>query len=326
LFRRNEQHLQILQETFASVLTDPYFSVATKEAQICLEEAKMMVQCFGQTEDVKLRAQQSFADWLYESLAAVVSYAQGSAQKFNKEKMWIKFHELTSSLEFSEKWELFVSELGIGTLSPLLYQHITDVIFESIIEKKFTPASENSDSVIEDVSLTYEEENAIQYVAGYVIRQLRCDKANSQMLPLLEQLTENSPVADDPTHCWINQIDRGGLTRVTNEAFKCFCDIELIIRRFLHIDKTREMNDQFRKKVMDSVLQDEELLFDWLMASRLSLEDDISNNCLRQIVKKWLSIRGNSFARNVMESYKQESKKGTQKSKPLRSTLYTDNM
>ena len=70
--------------------------------------------------------------------------------------MWIKFHELTSPLGFSEKWELFVSELGIGTLSPLLYQHIIDVIFERIIEKKLTPASENSDSVIEDVSLTYE--------------------------------------------------------------------------------------------------------------------------------------------------------------------------
>jgi len=76
------------------------------------------------------------------------------------------------------------------------------------------------------------------------------------------------------------------------------------------------------KKVIDSVLHDEELLFDWLMALRLSLEDDISNNCLRKIV---LSIRSNLFARNVMESYKQELNKGTQKPKPLRSTLYTDN-
>ena len=170
---------------------------------------------------------------------------------------------------------------------------------------------------VEDVGLTYEEENAIHYVGGYVIRQLKSDKANSEMISLLEQLEETSPVVDDPTHCWINLVNRGGLTRITNEAFKCFCDTEIIIRRFLHIDKTREINDQFLKKIMDSVLHDEELIFDWLMASRFTLEDDSSNNCLRQIVKKWLSIRGNSSARNVIESYKQDLKKGTQKSKPL---------
>ena len=155
-----------------------------------------------------------------------------------------------------------------------------------------------------------------------LIRQLKSDKANSEMIPLLEQLEETSPVFDDPTRCWINLVNRGGLTRITNEAFKCFCDIEIIIRRFLRIDKTREMNDQFLKKMMDSVLHDEELIFDWLMASRLTPEDDSSNNCPRQIVKKWLSIRGNLLA---MESYKQDLKKGTQKSKPLRSTLYTEN-
>ena len=41
-------------------------------------------------------------------------------------------------------------------------------------------------------------------------------------------------------------------------------------------------------------------------------------------MKKWLCIRDHSFAKNVMERYKQESKKGTQKSKPLRSKLFTD--
>ena len=157
---------------------------------------------------------------------------------------------------------------------------------------------------------------------GHVIRQLKSDKANFEMIPFLKQLEENSPVIDDPTCCWINLVNRGGLTRITNETFKCFCDIEIIIRQFLHIDKTREMNDQFMKKVMDSVLHDhEELIFDRLMASRLTLEDDNSINCLRKIVKKWLSVRGNLFARNVMESYKHEFKKGTQKSKPLQSTL-----
>ena len=99
---------------------------------------------------------------------------------------------------------------------------------ENNVESKLTTVFSLSGSV-EDVGLTYEEENAIHYVGGYVIRQLKSDKANSEMIPLLEQLEENSPVIDDPTSCWINVVNRGGLRRITNEAFKHFYDIEIII-------------------------------------------------------------------------------------------------
>ena len=79
---------------------------------------------------------------------------------------------------------------------------------ENNVESKLTTVFSLSGSV-EDVGLTYEEENAIHYVGGYVIRQL-------------------------------NVVNRGGLTRITNEAFKGFCDIEIIIRRFLCIDERNE--------------------------------------------------------------------------------------
>ena len=40
------------------------------------------------------------------------------------------------------------------------------------------------------------------------------------MLPLLELLTysESSPVDDDPMRDWVNIVNRGGLTRITNEG------------------------------------------------------------------------------------------------------------
>ena len=79
--------------------------------------------------------------------------------------MWIKFHEVSSLLRFSEKWELFASELGCGTLSPLIYQHITNVLFKRIFESKLTPAFSLSSSV-EDVGLTYEVDNVIHYLGG----------------------------------------------------------------------------------------------------------------------------------------------------------------
>ena len=84
------------------------------------------------------------------------------------------------------------------------------------------------------------------------------------------------------------------------------------------------MNEQFNEKVMKSVLSDENLLFDWCMASKLAVDSDVAENCLRKAVKKWITIRGHFFARNIMERYKQASKNGTQKSKPLRSKIFTD--
>lgn len=74
-----------------------------------------------------------------------------------------------------------------------------------------------STGATEDCSLTFEEESTIHNVGGYVIRQLKIDKANVQMLPLLEQLTysESSPVDDDPMRHWVNQVDRGELTKIT---------------------------------------------------------------------------------------------------------------
>ena len=280
-------HLERLREAITGVLADPYFAIPTEEAKMCLEGARNIIMVFSQTNEL----QSNFSTWLVTSLESVVKSVQSGVQQFNKEKLWIKFHELTASTEFSSKWETFASKLHIGTISPLLYQHVTDVIFEKIIKESMgtsTIGISTSTGVTEDCGLTFEEENAIHYVGGYVIRQLKIDKANVQILPLLEQLTysESSPLDDDPTRHWVNQVNRGGLTRITNEAFRCFYCIEIIIRRFFKTDNTRDMDKQFNQKVMDSVLNDEDLLFDWCLASQFVVESDIADNCLKRIVKK----------------------------------------
>ena len=92
------------------------------------------------------------------------------------------------------------------------------------------------------------------------------------------------------------------------------------------MEQTRDMDEKFAKKVQDSVLNDDDLLFDWCMAIEFTVDQEIADKCLEKIVKKWLFIRGNSFAANMMERYKQMSKKGTEKSKPLRSKLFTDEL
>ena len=86
------------------------------------------------------------------------------------------------------------------------------------------------------------------------------------------------------------------------------------------------MNPNFMQKVTEAVLNDDDVLFSWCLAAGIDFSEDITNKCLALITKKWLSIRGNSFAANMLETYKQSSKKGTHKSKPLRSKLFTEDM
>lgn len=51
--------------------------------------------------------------------------------------------------------------------------------------------------------------------------------------------------------------------------------------------------------------------------------DEAADTSLAMIVEMWITIRGFSFARSIVEIYKQETKKGTKKAKSLRSTLFS---
>ena len=84
------------------------------------------------------------------------------------------------------------------------------------------------------------------------------------------------------------------------------------------------MNENFTKKVIKSVLSDDNLLLDWCFAIEVVVDQDVVDTCLEKIVKKWYSIKSHSFAKNMMERYKLTSKKGTQKSKPFCSKIFTD--
>ena len=89
------------------------------------------------------------------------------------------------------------------------------------------------------------------------------------------------------------------------------------------------MVDGFTEEINAAVLQDDDVLFNWCLAvGQLILEynydESIADNCLKQIVCKWVTIRGHSFLKSTMAVYKQCSKKGTNKSKPSRSKLFTE--
>jgi len=166
-----------LREAIAGVIADPYFSIPSEEAKSSLKCARDMIQAFRQPNELH----EMFSEWLVTSLTTIIQSVKGTTHKFNKEKMWIMFHDLTISMDFADKWKSFIAKLGITGASPLLYQHLTDVVFESKIKEMVdfsspvAPLTCGSTAVEEETALSYEEENVVRYVGGYVIRELLKD-------------------------------------------------------------------------------------------------------------------------------------------------------
>jgi len=73
------------------------------------------------------------------------------------------------------------------------------------------------------------------------------------------------------------------------KLFNVSYEIEIVCRQHLQADHTREMNPGFTKKPS---LNDDDLLFSWCLAVGADISDGKASQCLTQIVKKWIAIRG----------------------------------
>lgn len=89
----------------------------------------------------------------------------------------------------------------------------------------------------------------------------------------------------------------------------------------MNIDNTENMDTEFRSRVVKSLVSDDDILFHWLMTGQI--EEATSCSCMELILQKWVTVRGFSFASSVMEIYKQKNKKGTEKSKSIRTKLFS---
>ena len=112
---------------------------------------------------------------------------------------------------------------------PAFYQHVTDETFDILIKKAVAVVPEpltNSPK-----SYTFEEENAVRYVGGYVVRVLRQHKSNSSICHIVEAMMDSNGVGSSQE--WTKTVDRGGLVHISDQAFRLFLSIESSVRRYL---------------------------------------------------------------------------------------------
>ena len=230
--------------------------------------------------------------------------------------MWSQFHKLRSSDEFFQEWKCYLEQMGISA-KPVFFQLITAELFEQLLHDTYcceNAAPEDND----EARLTYEEENAIRYMAGYVVRNLQ-RKMAGEVEMLIE--TDKKHIQESNSTDWINIIDRGGLIHVTDECYQLFLAIEHATRQELRTQKIGDMDDSFRRRMEMLLNEDNDVLFQWtlIMGDETEKED-----VLHAITALWINIRQNSFSKSIMEKYQAESKKRTAKSKSLRTKLFTE--
>jgi len=208
---------------------------------------------------------------------------------------------------------------------PTIFQHITHQLFKQLIEKEMCHEGPSEpDSLLNP--LTYQEDNALRYMAGYVCRKVHhninksSSKDKDDMVELCMQFCGDEEDEDRGSEKWINAIDRGGLWHINDNTFTIFCIIEEEVRRHLRVSSLIELDDTSRRKIMDGLMGNEELLHQWTL---LTTDKDqcIAMEVLRKICELYLTVRGFSFAASCLELYKQRSKQQIQKSKALRKKL-----
>ena len=198
----------------------------------------------------------SFAEELICQLSAYTS-----KESTDMEVKLGAYHEYRTSNVFHELWRQFIQKATSGkTAHPTFYQHVTQYVFNSLLKLRY-PATRGAteDHAVE--TLSREEENALRYVCGYVIRKvgiaLNQESDNCEIDDCLRCLYGDEMV-DKGTEDWTNAVDRGGLWHINDEAYTFFYSIELHVRK------------AFAKGISESnlksscyILEDETVEFHW---------------------------------------------------------------
>lgn len=188
-----------------------------------------------------------------------------------------------------------------------------------------------NDCANSEVVLSCDEEGALSYVAGYVIRAVSkkvkasAIKEKEELLGALNMLYEHTDdtegdtdTEDDTEPDWMKLCNRGGLY-IARIEFRNFLEsAEIVVKRM-----TRNIESMVKDKIILEIKKDDDVIFWWksvckdVCACGTSTQPDLQD----MIVEHYVTIRGFAATARWLEKYKIDKKQNFQKSKGLRKKL-----
>ena len=140
-----------------------------------------------------------------------------------------------------------------------------------------------------------------------------------EFIVCLWSMCEDDTTCDDflsYTKTWINRVDRGGLFPVNNTAYLLFKQLEIEIQKNYNYKKLMTSLPT-RDEIVKFITESKDVQFYWYLISSDVEEEEANQELLCMIVDLWIVIRGFSFARSLLEQYKQLYALNTSKAKAL---------
>ena len=163
------EHVRLFSGAVQSVRDDESFSVPSPANVKAVETSFALTTWFD--SPVRQAELNRFSLVLCTRLRACFA-SKHTSHQLKKEKLWRSFHRLRTATTFRNDWRIFI-ESSVGQQAhPAFYQHVTMFIFKKMIEVEF-PLPPTDTIEHPDRPLTFEEKNALRFVAGYVCRKVR---------------------------------------------------------------------------------------------------------------------------------------------------------
>ena len=250
-----------------------------------------------------------------------------------REQIWIRFAQFTSSDEYTRIWNSIYSDAEAPHSSVLSF-YVTYHYFIRLWESKYPTSANNTKCITETKHLSYDEENAIWYIGGYIIRKARRKikvlDNKDDLLAMLEKFEEKKDTAEDEsltgdddddavdTKKWISLIDRGGLVKCSNNFYSFLRSVELEIK-----DKISHDTHQLGKpnEVATIISGKPQIKQIWKFITEDELSPGDSHRLINEILQLYIKVRFFAFTKKTMEHYKIQNSKNLQKSKSFRSKI-----
>ena len=156
---------ELLHETVSWVLKDKGFTLPTYPARTAVKTAEKLLEWSSEHKEVWNDFGRELLVFLNSCFVDVTDIRKFKKQR---ERMWAKYYQVRSCQSFIDRWIEFLKMADCESL-PVFYQFVTNTLMEELVKLRYPIFGAVDDSDDEEVTLDYEERNAVRCTAGYII-------------------------------------------------------------------------------------------------------------------------------------------------------------